>query len=157
MPSSGAVLRLRALQAVGWPITTLAQHLGYSSKCSLGPLLYGEGRKSITVARHRRIVALYDELWDQPGPSIRSARRAQRKGWPLPLDLDDDLIDDPSYQPTDNRLDEVTARRQEREVLSERLAELEGKGRSAAQISAELGVSERLVVRRRAAARQEAA
>lgn len=153
VPASGAVLRLRALQAVGWPITTLAKRLGYSSKCSLGPLLYGEDRKSITVARHQKIVALYNELWDQTGPSVRSVRRAQRMRWPLPMDLDDDLLDNPDYRPDDNRLDEVTARRQEREVLLDRLAELDRKGLSAAQISAELGISSRAVVRRRAAAR----
>jgi hypothetical protein len=153
--SSGAVLRLRALQGIGHSMRDLSLMLGYADRGALGQLIYGT-RARITVGRHQRIKELYDRLWNTPGTSLRSVNRARSMGWPLPLDLDDDLIDDPDYQPTDNRLDEVTARRQEKEMLEERIRELEGRGMSAREISEALGVSSRLVTRRRAASRAAA-
>ena len=153
VPANGVILRLRALQGIGYSISELALLLGYASKESFGPLLYGPRRQTVTVQRYQRVKDLYDRLWNTPGTSVRSVNRAAKMGWPLPLDLDDDLIDHPDYRPTDNRLDEVTDRRQQREALNERVAELDTKGLSAREISELTGLSERGVERRRAAAR----
>jgi hypothetical protein len=156
VPINGSILRLRALQAIGHSVPDLARMLGYASRSPLGSLLYG-GQPHVQLATHEAIKALYDRMWNTPGPSAVSVRVAALRRWPLPLDLDDDRIDDPDYRPTDNRLDEVTARRQQREELAERICELEQRGLSAQQISERLGVSSRLVVRRRAAVRLAAA
>jgi hypothetical protein len=56
---------------------------------------------------HDAICRLYDDLWDQPpefNPAERAAAAAARalalqRDWPTPAALDDDLIDDPAYQP----------------------------------------------------------
>jgi uncharacterized protein YoaH (UPF0181 family) len=156
LPCCGAVLRLRALQGIGHSLRDLARMLGYAGPGALGPLVYGQ-RQRISQQRHERVKELYDRLWNTPGSSDRARAHAARQRWPLPLDLDDDLIDDPAYEPVDNRLDDVTLRRQQRAATNERIAELEARGMSARQIAAEVGVSTRLVVRRRAVARREAA
>ena len=53
--------------------------------------------------------AAYEQLWDQaPDESTRTARIGSTRarniatahGWPAPMDLDDDLIHDPAYDPT---------------------------------------------------------
>lgn len=149
VPANGVILRLRALQGIGYSIRELAELLGYASKESFGPLLYGPSRQTVTVQRHERVKDLYDRLWNTPGTSVRSINRAAKMGWPLPLDLDDDLIDRPDYRPTDNRLDEVTDRRQRRDALAERVRELDAKGMSAREISDLTGLSSRGVVRHR--------
>jgi hypothetical protein len=49
------------------------------------------------------IVALYNALWDQPGPSKRTADIAKSKGWLPALAWDDDLIDRPEHAADDVR------------------------------------------------------
>ncbi len=64
----------------------------------------------VTVSRgmHNAICRLYDDLWDQAPPEDSPAERAaaavaralaRQHDWPTPAALDDDLIDDPAYQP----------------------------------------------------------
>ena len=45
------------------------------------------------------MAALYDELWNTPGGSAQSERIAARHGWALPIEWDDDRIDDPKARP----------------------------------------------------------
>jgi hypothetical protein len=46
---------------------------------------------------------LYERLWDQPGPSQRTASIAKGKGWLPALAWDDDLINRPEHEAEDVR------------------------------------------------------
>ena len=95
--ATGTVRRLRALSAVGWPYREIARRLG----CDPGGInKVREGsRVMVRLATAKKVAALYDELWDQPGPSLRSVLAARRNGWVPPMAWDDDTIDDPAAQP----------------------------------------------------------
>jgi hypothetical protein len=93
----GAVRRLQALMALGWPRRELARRAGYQGD-AFALILNGK-RQRLTLDTHRRIVALYDELSMTLGPSNPSRLIAERRGWPKPLAWDDDTIDDPKARP----------------------------------------------------------
>lgn len=94
----GAARRLRALQRIGWTGANLGQRLGVTQR-EISQLALG--RDTVLLTTHNRVCALYDRLWNVPGPSARAVARAERKGWLPPLALDDDLIDDPTYDPAE--------------------------------------------------------
>ena len=85
----GSIRRLQALAAIGWPQQILADRLGLYSE----PNLLSPGR--IRAGTARRVTALFDELWDVPGPSSSARIRAARRGWAPPAGWDDEDIDDP--------------------------------------------------------------
>lgn len=92
----GTHRRIRALQAIGWPISEVARRLGYTSKlnASLSPMLT---RSLVQRTFAERVDAIYAELCMTPGPSARSRRDAVRKGWVSPLGWDDiDSDDEPT-------------------------------------------------------------
>jgi hypothetical protein len=104
--AAGTQLRLRALTAIGYPAAGLAGRAGVAPS-TIRDLLSGHTR-TVTPVLHRAIAALYDDLWDQPPPASTGAqrrataaarRRAAANGWPPPMGLDDDRIDDPGYRP----------------------------------------------------------
>ena len=103
---AGTRRRLQALVATGWTQSALARRLGILP-ANLPKIVHG-GRPAIRVATRDAVRALYDELWDQPPPTLTPAERRARtialtfaavKGWPPPMAWDDDLIDDPAAQP----------------------------------------------------------
>lgn len=95
IPSIGSARRLQALAAIGWPLRELADRLGVTFK-----RVYAVPRHPlITVRNARKIRAVYDELWDKPGPSPRTVSISRLKGYPPPLAWDDDTIDDPAATP----------------------------------------------------------
>lgn len=102
----GSRRRLQALVALGHPPSVLASRLGISSPC-LRRLLKAETQR-VKIGFHARATALYGLLWDQlPSEGSRRERHtaerarnlAETAGWPPPMALDDDRIDDPAYQP----------------------------------------------------------
>jgi hypothetical protein len=104
--AAGSRLRLRALTAIGYPSVSLAAQLGIAPS-TVRELARGHAR-TISPELHRAVAALYDELWDQPPVqqtgaqrrAVAAARaRAARNGWPAPMGLDDDQIDEPGYRP----------------------------------------------------------
>jgi hypothetical protein len=104
--ASGARRRLRALTAVGYPAVSLAAQADVATG-TVRDLVSGHTR-TISSALHHAVVDIYDELWDQPPPentgaqrraAIAARRKAARCGWPTPMGLDDDQIDDPAYRP----------------------------------------------------------
>jgi len=104
--AAGARRRLRALTAVGYPAVVLAARAGVAPG-TIRDLISGHAA-TVSAMLHKAIAGLYDELWDQPPPAATGAqrraaaaarRRAARCGWPAPMGLDDDLIDDPGYRP----------------------------------------------------------
>lgn len=93
--ATGIHRRIWALAAMGWPLRELERRL---NMCHRGMSSNVLRRKRIRAAKARRIVALYDELAWQPGPSDATRKLAARKGWPPPLAWDD--IDNPDESPT---------------------------------------------------------
>ncbi|NKY48007.1 hypothetical protein [Nocardia cerradoensis] len=96
MPALGAQRRLQALVAAGWTMRELARQLGLVSN-NFGPLMHGDG--TITVARYREVVDLFERLQMQPGPSSRARVYARKRGWKLPLEWDEETIDEPDARP----------------------------------------------------------
>lgn len=108
--SVGATRRVQALQTLGWTLAKLNGHLGNLSDGNghLRGIASGNANH-VHVAYHRRICALYEQLWDcLPEPAsyheraaiTSTKRRAAARGWAPPLAWDDDTIDDPDATPT---------------------------------------------------------
>uniref|UniRef100_UPI003F495F2C hypothetical protein n=1 Tax=Nocardia suismassiliense TaxID=2077092 RepID=UPI003F495F2C len=96
VPALGARRRLRALVAAGWPISHLTAELQMTGS-NLGPLL--QEQAMVTVRRHRQIVALFNRLQLQPGPSTRARTYAHKRRWPLPMQWDEEDLDDSAATP----------------------------------------------------------
>lgn len=96
----GITRRLEALAAIGWSTSMLAPHLGITQQ-SVSDLR--STRKYAITATAARVRAVYDALWDKPPPDSPASARARliatKRGWALPMQWDDDLIDDPDGQP----------------------------------------------------------
>jgi transcriptional regulator with XRE-family HTH domain len=95
--ATGTRRRLRALAALGWPANHLAHQLGMNP-VPVRTLMRGD-RQRVTAATARKVAALYDRLWNTPGPSETTSARAARTGWPVPLAWDDESIDDQAARP----------------------------------------------------------
>jgi hypothetical protein len=150
VPAVGARRRLQALMVLGHSQNELAAYLGRQPGGSLGPLLWDPKRLTCTREVHDRVIAAYELLWDKPGTGSRAKVvrvRALARGWVPPLALDDDLIDDPTYDPSMPRISPRAERKAER---LEAVGQLTAKGRSAREIAERLGVHPREVNRDRA-------
>lgn len=101
VPGVGTRRRLRALSAMGWPLTLLEDRLGVARTC-VQRMTAASGAR-VSAARARAVAELYDELWKLDplaagvsGQVVTRLRRAAvRKGWLSPLAWDDDVIDLP--------------------------------------------------------------
>jgi hypothetical protein len=83
---------------------------------------------------------LYERLWDQPGPSQRTAAIAKAKGWLPALAWDDDLIDRPEHEAEDVRRRGVSGGGSG--ITLEDIAEAREQGyQTAQQVAWRLGVS----------------
>jgi len=136
--SLGSRRRLRALTAIGWDGERLANMLGLSRN-QVNAITSGRQPK-ITVAHARTIADLFNRLQMTPGPSAKARRVAQLKGWPLPLQWDEDDMDNPKAKAYTNR---------ERFVFtSERIAELQYLGiTDEKEMAARLGIKRESLVR----------
>jgi hypothetical protein len=104
--AAGSRHRLRALVAVGHGPVVLARQIGVPPH-QVHRILGGETR-TVSPATDAAVRSVYDRLWNQkpPGQTGReraaaaaACRQAEREGWPPPMALDNDRIDDPSYRP----------------------------------------------------------
>jgi len=104
--ATGARRRLRALTAMGHPAVSLARRLEVPP--SAVRAVIGGRAATVTAAMDVAVCELYEQIWDlrpfERTPAERRAAaaartRAARHGWPPPMGLDDDRIDDPGYQP----------------------------------------------------------
>jgi hypothetical protein len=106
LDAAGTRRRLQALIAVGHPAASLARASGLPPRVVWG-IVRGT---TATVSRdmHDRVRVLYERAWDLRPPEHTAAqrraaaaarRRAASQGWPAPMGLDDDQIDDPAYRP----------------------------------------------------------
>jgi hypothetical protein len=84
----------RRLQALAWN--------GHALERLLNGLHANNGlmvAARVTARNARLIAEAYDQLWNVPGGSPRTARRARSRGWVGPGAWDDDTIDDPRTVP----------------------------------------------------------
>jgi hypothetical protein len=102
----GARRRLRALTAMGHPGVSLAAYLGVPA-ATIWNLLSGR-TATVSPSLDTAVRRLYERTWNLTPPertgaerrAVAAARaRAAECGWPAPMGLDDDRIDDPAYQP----------------------------------------------------------
>lgn len=110
----GTSRRLKALHTLGWGINAVARHTGLDRQCLDNAL---HQRATTTMATHRAVTNLYEQLWDVPAPTgtkgervaaSRAKARAAKHGWAPPLAWDDESIDDPAATPF---VDELADRR----------------------------------------------
>lgn len=99
---TGSARRLQALAVNGWPTRDLAKQLGHKDPATIQHIANGK-TPTIRLRTKDAIRRLFDELWDQPGPSKRTAAIAKAKGWLPALAWDDDLIDRPEHEADDVR------------------------------------------------------
>ncbi|MFC8295375.1 hypothetical protein [Streptomyces sp. NPDC057250] len=93
---TGLLRRLRALCTAGWTLKNIGAAGGISTKT----LTAFAGRPRSTPALRGAILAAWEELSHQPGPSPTARQRAQVKGWAPPLAWDNETIDDPAASPS---------------------------------------------------------
>ncbi|WP_329126169.1 hypothetical protein [Streptomyces sp. NBC_01353] len=100
------LLRLRALMALGWPQYVIAREMGIAKSfvsrlvCRLGC-----GDRYVTLATAQKTQRVYERLWNQdplehgvPASAVTRAKAIAAAGkWQLPMDLDDDVLDDPTH------------------------------------------------------------
>lgn len=152
VPAIGTTRRLRALVAIGYSQSDLARRLGILPT-NATPLFAGT-RDTVLASTARAVADLFNELQLTPGTSSRARNRAARLGWPLPLDWDEDRIDDPNHRIKRSTADDLRRSRgqearQQAEVRKQRVIELTEQGWSAAAIAERLGVTDKTVVRDR--------
>jgi hypothetical protein len=102
----GARRRLEALMTMGWPTAAVAAMCGMQQP--FAARILQPNRRCVHLSTHRRIAAVYDELWDKRPPETTKAERhrasrarntARARGYAVPLAWDEDTIDDPSAVP----------------------------------------------------------
>jgi len=100
--ATGSRRRLQALAVNGWSTRSLATQLGHKHATTVQDIASGK-TPTIRLRSMDAIRDVYERLWDQPGPSKRTADIAKAKGWLPALAWDDDLIDRPEHEAEDVR------------------------------------------------------
>jgi hypothetical protein len=104
--AAGTRRRLQALIAMGHPAGSLARRLDIAPR-TLSDIVSGT-TATVSHGTHVAVRRLYEQMWDQRPPertpperraAAAARRRAAQSGWPTPMGLDDNLIDDPAYHP----------------------------------------------------------
>lgn len=147
--SIGAVRRLHALQAIGWPTSYLSGRLG---------LTQSTVAKYSTSARMRykrwaEIRDLYEELSMTVGPAPKAAGWARKMKWQTPIEWEGYDIDDPRVEAPLVRKLSRDFLQQERAEIREEILRLEGEGWTPPMISRRLQINERQVFRIRSGQR----
>lgn len=96
--ATGSRRRLQALSRLGWSGQEMATRLGSLDRQTYFYIMGGRN-KTIRARTADDIRRLYDDLWDQPGPSNKTRKWAEQQGFSLPLAWDDEEIDDPAAKP----------------------------------------------------------
>lgn len=167
---TGIRRRAQALARLGYTYPHQAQLLGIPHH-TYKSIITGN-TKTWPAHKTNAQTALFDRLAWAPLPTgwiaERCRRDAARKGFPPPAAWDDDTIDDPAAvpdlgAPQDNDIDDhaaphgITTTNLTRAQKKVAFAQLDAAGLTANQIAAQLGLSQRSIQRRRAAAGKAAA
>jgi hypothetical protein len=80
--------KIRALAALGWPMTDLAKRMQIDAR-NVSYFATAPDTQPVFRSSAEKIAALYMELRDLPGPNEECKRRAARKGWVAPYGWDD--------------------------------------------------------------------
>ncbi|QLF84869.1 helix-turn-helix DNA binding domain protein [Gordonia phage BBQValindra] len=99
VPAVGTTRRLQALVANGYSQRELCRRLNWAWDTNATDLFLGRA-PHVTAGRARGVAALFTELQLVPGTDGRARNRGKANGWPLPLEWDEDRIDDPDHTPT---------------------------------------------------------
>ncbi|RRD03201.1 hypothetical protein EII34_14940 [Arachnia propionica] len=140
--ATGTRRRIQALAAIGWTLAELGDRLGIRRS---NMRLHKPDLRHVTEGTRRAVVALYDELWDQPpaGPSGDRMRAwAASLGWVPPMAWDDDRIDDPRARAAGG-LSSMGRRRADLDEAVRLLAQ----GESRSNVASRLGISLRTLQR----------
>src|SRR6185436_1742924 len=95
--ATGTRRRVQALAWMGWPCAEVACRVGTTGMSLATQMRTNRNRVSYAMAA--RVATVYDELWNQQGPSRISAAKARSLGYAPPLAWDDDTIGDPRAEP----------------------------------------------------------
>jgi len=103
VPALGTRRRLQALVAFGYSRTQLCQRIGMD--ITNGCRLFRDDQAAVTAATARTVEALFRELHMTPGLSVRARNEGRRRGWPMPMEWEEDTIDDPNAVPAPDTRD----------------------------------------------------
>jgi hypothetical protein len=95
VPSTGTRRRVQALMRMGWPGAVIAERAGYSSRSLLARIYVDR----VSVRMATRVLTVYDELANHPGPSNHTAGKARQHGHAPPAAWDGIDMDDPKARP----------------------------------------------------------
>jgi hypothetical protein len=111
----GTHRRIQALAARGWSLRKISARLNITE----GNFWALQQRDQVTADTHRRMAAIYEELWDQEPPHdewhskaayTRALNFAARRGWLPPLAWDDiDTDPDPESSTDESQMTEAEA------------------------------------------------
>jgi hypothetical protein len=151
----GTARRLQALAYNAWSAGALGRRLAIPEH-TIRRVQRGEAAQ-VPQALAEAVSAIYDQLWDKPGPSARAARAARRNGWVPPLAWDDDNddghgIDDPQAVPADWK----PRRRLTAAQRGEEIAALMAAGCTPVEAAWRLGITRDALNQRLARARAQA-
>lgn len=105
IPATGVRRRIQALATLGWSQRELSRRLGLHPD-NVSKFMESDG---VMMRTHRRVAALYDEMWNTPAPTethnqrvqvSRIKNRARGLGWVPPMGWDD--IDTDPEPPVDD-------------------------------------------------------
>lgn len=148
VPALGTTRRLQALVANGYSQREICRRLGWAWQGNATALFLG--RAEYVVARRAREVAdLFTQLQMVPGTDVRARNRGRDHGWALPLDWDEDHIDDPNYEAERSHVRSIVRDPERIEWRKQKVAELTVLGYSAEDIAARLRCTARTVQRDR--------
>lgn len=135
VPALGTVRRIQGLIAMGYSCEAIAERLGSSNEqISLVSL---HKKVNTTADFANRVADLFSELQMEVPPQSQGAtkarRRAEKRGWRLPLMWDEDEIDNPNAGPAVPREVKRVSRRKQYD-------DLRCRGLNDTQIAKELGI-----------------
>lgn len=95
--ATGTKRRIRALVSYGYSYAEMARRVGWTT-ANLAKLA-GDDTVNVTAGTARLIVDLFNELQLTPGTNSRAKKRGKSHGWALPMEWEEDEIDDPAATP----------------------------------------------------------
>jgi transcriptional regulator with XRE-family HTH domain len=103
--ATGTVRRAQALVAIGYTLTEIAGHLGWTLQNFSSLIHDGSTPYALRVELRtaQTMTAVYDQLSMTPSTGRYAARAramAARRGWPPPLAWDDEQLDEPAAKAT---------------------------------------------------------